>query len=313
MIKLRKIGIVIALALIALATSMTAEAYVTADSFGNPLSSYAVTGYRFGENERGGIYHAGEDLQATAYTPVYAIANGKIVRSLKDVSGYGQVIVIEHTLPDNNKIASIYGHLSKNPSYPMIAQGTEVSKGTLIGYIGTQSENGGYAPHLHFGIRKGADDPNTWRYQGRVSLSELSNFNKPSEYLNLIRAVGANEVYRLANIGNKAWVSSADIFNSCGWGWDNIRPVTSGELSNHPIIYPSAVCFTGGTFIKRSDNPEISLIQSFQDTSTIQNRLRYPFGSWDAYLRYGGRSDLSNVRIVTNDEYLLHTQGKTLY
>jgi hypothetical protein len=297
----------------------TAAQAATADSFQSPLANYMVTGYRFG-NIVGSMYHAGEDLEAKHPDPVRAIANGVLRQSKEYSDGYGNVVVIEHTLPDGKKIISIYGHLSRKDGYKMIKlnpTGKEVpiTKGQIIGYIGKHDtnplldENGIGGDHLHLGIKKGAYVANL--YEGNVPLSGLSNFHKPSDYLNLIRAVNTPEVYRLANLGNKIWVSSASTFNSCGWRWDDIRPVSAAERNSHSTSSGSP-CFAGGTFIKRTGSDEISLIKSYQDTSTIQNRLRHPFGSWDAFIRAGGKSDLSNVRIVSYSEYYAHIQGKTL-
>jgi hypothetical protein len=302
--------IMLVIVVISIAGINTVQAYQTADSFRNPLDNYAVTGYRFGQLESDGTYHSGEDIMASPKTPVYAIANGIVKVSAKDQSstsgGYGQVIVIEHTLPDGNKVCSIYGHLNKTMYRAPV--GTEVIKGvTPIGYVGYKYENGGYGPHLHFGIIKGAYN---LEYKGKTSLSGLSKYIKPSDYLNLIRAVNTQDVYRLSNIGKKAKISSADVFNSGGWRWEDIRPVTSSELERHSTFYPQALYFPKGTFIKQSNNPEISIIKEYSDASgRVKNRFCQPFTSWDAFIRAGGKSDLSNVKIVSSEEYNLYTKG----
>lgn len=303
--------ILLAVAIFGIIGATAVRAYATADSFRNPLSSYAVTGYRFSEDEQNGYWHSGEDLKAGPLTPVYAIANGQVKVAKEGSSGYEQVVTIEHTLPDGSKIVSIYGHLSKRTGYKIaVAEGTEVSKGRLLGYVGYDDENGIGGPHLHFGIRKGAYE--SGKYEGRLRYSsELSNFYKPSDYLNLIRAVNTNSVYRLANIGSKVSISSSDTFNSCGWRWDDIRPVTSTELNSHSTAY-GMPCFAPGTFIKRSTSPEISLIKEYTDSAGVKNRFRQRFTNWDAFIRAGGKSDLSNVYIVSNIGYNLHTQGKDL-
>jgi hypothetical protein len=300
--------ILLAVAMFCIMTTAV-QAYEIADSFRNPLDNYAVTGYRFGEN----AYHAGEDAMATPLTDVYAFANGRVVDSLEDrqpkTGGYGQVIMIEHTLPDNSKIVSVYGHLNKT-GY-RVPKGTDVLKGDKIAKIGWRYENGDFGPHLHFAIRKGAHD-GTWRYAGNVPLSGLSDFYKPSDYLNLIRTVNTNEVYRLSNLGNKAYVSATSM-TSCSWRPIDVRLVSSTEMNSHSTFYPQSVCFAPGTFIKRSNNPDISLIKSYSDGSgTVKNNFRQRFTKWEAFIRAGGKSDLSNVKIVSDAEYNLHTQGKDL-
>lgn len=99
-------------------------------------------------------YHAAEDYQQPAGTPVYAMADGQ-VRYSAPAGGYGWLVIINH--PQAN-LYSLYGHLS--PSRWSIKSGTEVKKGDLIAYLGNPDENGGSAenplvPHLHFGLRAG--------------------------------------------------------------------------------------------------------------------------------------------------------------
>lgn len=309
------IRILLAVALFSIIGITAVQAYQTADSFQNPLDSYTASDYRFGQylwkgtwnGQSVDLYHAGEDLFASTYAPVRAIANGKVVWSEKDMQGYAQVVVIEHTLPGGSKIASVYGHLSKRSEYPLALKGREVAKGEIIGYLGDTSENGGGGVHVHFEIRKGADVSGIWRYYGRVPFSELAKFNKPSDYLILIRVAGASDVYKLLSDGKKVKVFSANVFNSYGWNWADIRPVSSVELNSHANAYPTILGFKDGTFIKinSASYPEISIISS---------NYRYPFGSWDAYLRYGGKSDQSNVLKVTYNEYYnLHQKANTLY
>lgn len=112
-------------------------------------------------------FHAAEDYQRPAGTPVYAMADGRISFS-GTAGGYGWLIIIDH--PQAN-LYSLYGHLS--PSRWRQASGTDVKRGDLIAYLGDPDENGGSAesplePHLHFGIRAGqiADYPGKgeWRW-----------------------------------------------------------------------------------------------------------------------------------------------------
>ncbi len=306
-----KIGILAVLLLIVAGFAMApaVQAYEIADSFRYPLENYVVTGYRFGQN----AYHAGEDLQSDQYKPVYPIGKGKVVYS-GPATDYAQVIVIEHTLPDNSKIASIYGHLSKKAQYPMVKKDVEITDlSKPIGYIGDDAENGIGGPHLHLGIIRGAHVVGgPWRYWGNTNLAGLSNFYKPSDFLNLVRAVNTNDVYRLSGLGSKAYVSAASM-TSCGWRPIDVRLVSSTEMNSHSTFYPQAVCFAPGTFIKRAGNPEISKIIGYSDGSgTVQNRFRQPFASSSAFLRYGGKSDYSNVKTVSYEEYNLHVQGATL-
>ena len=115
------------------------------------------------------LFHAAEDYKRPAGTPVYAMADGKINFS-GTANLYGWLVLIDH--PQAN-LYSLYGHLS--PSRWKLADGTEVERGDLIGYLGDSWENGGsreqpVQTHLHFGIRAGqtADYPRggEWRFNG---------------------------------------------------------------------------------------------------------------------------------------------------
>ncbi len=158
-----------------LGQASTAAAYETATSFRYPLDEGGwFVGQRFGVwNSGRSAYHLAEDLLPNDYRtelPVYAPANGKVVFSGYQTGGYGFMLVIEHRLPDGSYVSSVLGHLKRSD---LAANGTEVSKGQLVGYISNNTlENGGYSfAHLHFGIRSGAysttrDPDNGWRYRG---------------------------------------------------------------------------------------------------------------------------------------------------
>jgi murein DD-endopeptidase MepM/ murein hydrolase activator NlpD len=67
--------------------------------------------------------------------------------------GWGNIIVIEHHLPDDTYVTSIYGHLGNKR---LVNKGDTVRAGQVIGFIGKAGvENGGFKPHLHFGLRDG--------------------------------------------------------------------------------------------------------------------------------------------------------------
>lgn len=61
--------------------------------------------------------------------------------------GWGNVIIVTHTLPDGKKVQSLYGHLQE-----ILKTSGEVKKRELIGKIG--NANGRYLCHLHLEIRE---------------------------------------------------------------------------------------------------------------------------------------------------------------
>lgn len=111
---------------------------------GYTISSYY--GYRlsvFGE----GNFHSGIDIAGTGYgSPVRAANNGtiEILTNLGNTS-YGKYIMINH----NNGYYTLYAHLSRFGEG--LSVGSTVSRGDIIGYIGSSGWSTG--PHLHYEIR----------------------------------------------------------------------------------------------------------------------------------------------------------------
>ena len=89
--------------------------------------------------------HVGVDLVARYGEPVKAVADGK-VESAGWQGELGNCVRIEH----QNKMVSIYGHLSKIA--PGVKAGSYVHIGQLIGNVGSTGLSTG--PHLHFAMEK---------------------------------------------------------------------------------------------------------------------------------------------------------------
>ena len=97
-------------------------------------------------------FHNGLDIVLTSGTngsPVYAIADGYVTRA-SWYGGYGNCI--QYAV--GNGYSVLCGHLS---GYNCKA-GQHVSKGSIIGYIGTTGASTG--PHLHFTVFQGGDTIN---------------------------------------------------------------------------------------------------------------------------------------------------------
>ena len=135
----------------------------TADGFDFPVGKPNATGYNTTAGcwwlQRDGACapgpHPGQDFNGDGsgdtdrYDPVYAIANGTVVYSANYTSSsFGNIILIEHTLPDGTKVWSQYAHLDSR--YKNV--GDVVNKGDQIGTIGKGTNNQFWA-HLHFEIR----------------------------------------------------------------------------------------------------------------------------------------------------------------
>jgi len=95
-----------------------------------------------GDHDR---YHA-IDIGAKTGTPVWAMASGKVIAAKSPSAwngGYGGMVIISH----DNGTQTLYAHLSKLN----VSQGQTVTKGSVIGAIGSTGRSTG--PHLHVEIR----------------------------------------------------------------------------------------------------------------------------------------------------------------
>ena len=83
--------------------------------------------------------HRGMDFGARWGTPITASADGQVSRA-GWAGGYGQQVRIAHA----GGIATSYSHMSRM----VVAPGSLVHQGQLIGYVGTTGLSTG--PHLHY-------------------------------------------------------------------------------------------------------------------------------------------------------------------
>lgn len=86
--------------------------------------------------------HIGTDIATAKGTPIYSMADGKVIHSKTDVA-LGKMVSVEHYI-DGKKIVSNYAHMSE-----IIAKkGQKVKAGQLIGKVGSTGNSTGN--HLHF-------------------------------------------------------------------------------------------------------------------------------------------------------------------
>ncbi|HIX17574.1 MAG TPA: peptidoglycan DD-metalloendopeptidase family protein [Candidatus Gemmiger faecavium] len=111
--------------------------------FINPLNSYKYISCYFGD---GG--HGGTDFAAPGGTEIHAMADGVVTNATYHYS-YGYYVMIYHgKADDGNTYATLYAHMN---SQPKVSVGQTVSKGELIGYVGTTGNSTGN--HLHLEMR----------------------------------------------------------------------------------------------------------------------------------------------------------------
>lgn len=87
-------------------------------------------------------------------TPIVAAESGTVVKAASGNTGYGNHVIIDHGVDssDGNRYYTLYGHCSSLA----VSVGQTVSQGQVIGYVGSTGYSTG--PHLHFEVRKGANN-----------------------------------------------------------------------------------------------------------------------------------------------------------
>ena len=87
--------------------------------------------------------HPGIDLAGPMGTPIYATADGTVLRAGWNSGGYGNLVEIDH----GKGIATRYGHMSAI----LVSAGQHISRGQQIGRMGSTGRSTG--SHLHYEVR----------------------------------------------------------------------------------------------------------------------------------------------------------------
>lgn len=130
-----------------------------------------------------GFWHTGEDWNRGSHDadlgdPVYSVAHGQ-VNVARHYSGWGNIVLIEHQLPDGDTVWSQYAHLQKMTA----SEGQEVSRGDQVGTIGKGDKNK-FPAHLHFEIRLKDLPANKWGWKTEAHrLEVLRSYAHPSEFI----------------------------------------------------------------------------------------------------------------------------------
>jgi murein DD-endopeptidase MepM/ murein hydrolase activator NlpD len=91
----------------------------------------------------GAAFHPGIDLAGEYGTPVYATADGTVLRAGWNNGGYGNLVEIDH----GRGISTRYGHMSAI----LVHEGDHVTRGQQVGRMGSTGRSTGN--HLHYEVR----------------------------------------------------------------------------------------------------------------------------------------------------------------
>jgi murein DD-endopeptidase MepM/ murein hydrolase activator NlpD len=97
--------------------------------------------------------HTGVDFSGSSGTPIRAAAEGVVVVAAER-GGYGNAVIIDH----GNALATLYAHQSRMA----VGEGAKVTRGQVIGYVGSTGFATG--PHLHFEVRVNGNPVDPLRY-----------------------------------------------------------------------------------------------------------------------------------------------------
>lgn len=122
-------------------------------------------------------FHLGVDVWLPVGHPVYVATSAKVYGKAYNslFLDYGYTVILEHD-QEGEKLFSLYGHLGSK-DFDSIAVGDIVTAGDIVGYVGDEAQNGGWAPHLHFQLIKDLEG-NVSDYPGVCHTSKSEAYVK---------------------------------------------------------------------------------------------------------------------------------------
>ncbi|OZD71433.1 metallopeptidase [Rhodococcus sp. 05-340-1] len=128
-----------------------------------PLFALPAQGtYTSNFGTRWGVLHAGVDVANAIGTPIYAVADGKVIDS-GPAAGFGMWVRVQHA----DGTITVYGHIDTT----LVAVGQDVMAGDQIATMGNRGFSTG--PHLHFEVHLPGEvkiDPLPWLASRGISL-----------------------------------------------------------------------------------------------------------------------------------------------
>jgi murein DD-endopeptidase MepM/ murein hydrolase activator NlpD len=116
-----------------------------------------------------GAFHTGIDIATNKGDAVRAPADGTIVKAGLG-TGYGREIIIDH----GHGIETLYAHLSGFA----VTAGQDVSRGDILGYVGSSGHSTG--PHLHYEVRIHDTPVNPYKYLHAAARQLASTPSTPT-------------------------------------------------------------------------------------------------------------------------------------
>ncbi len=111
----------------------------------------------FAETREGTRPHEAVDILAPRNTPVHAVEDGSIAKLFTSKAG-GLTI---YQFDPSGRFCYYYAHLERYAEG--LADGQAVTRGEVIGYVGTSGNAPPNTPHLHFAISELTNDHHWWQ------------------------------------------------------------------------------------------------------------------------------------------------------
>jgi murein DD-endopeptidase MepM/ murein hydrolase activator NlpD len=100
----------------------------------------------FTQSRGAGRVHDAIDIMAARGTPVLAVADGRVAKLFTSKPGGLTVYQFDR----EEKLAYYYAHLDHYA--PNLAEGQQLKRGEVLGYVGSTGNASPEAPHLHFAV-----------------------------------------------------------------------------------------------------------------------------------------------------------------
>jgi hypothetical protein len=131
-----------------------------------------------------GYWHPGEDWNGRGGgdtdlgDPIYAVSNGKVIE-FGHYSVWGNIVLLEHALPDGGRVWSQYAHLQ---TILVGKVGQKITRGQQIGTMG-KGDKDRYIAHLHFEIRKKRLPISNWSPMTKDKNAVIANYYNPTDFI----------------------------------------------------------------------------------------------------------------------------------
>lgn len=133
-----------------------------------------------------GAWHPGEDWNRgygnqDEGEPIHAIAHGLVTAARSGRGTWGNIVLVEHHLPDGSRVWSQYAHLLE----VLVNEGQVVARGQQVGTLGRGNPppKSPWTAHLHFEIRHTDLPFDNWSPTVRDKEQVLANYAAPKDFI----------------------------------------------------------------------------------------------------------------------------------